>query len=457
MRLPISPRLKRLRRGIILVVFSATLFLARHNPITLSAHIIQQTSTLSVDAASDLGPISPFVYGVNYGPWSPLGLDIMPQALTLPITFFRYPAGEWGDDNDLSDFQIDLYIALVRKFHAEPSISVRLKGGTPEKAAKLVHYANIEKQYKVHYWSIGNEPNLYRNYSVDQFNKDWRTFAQAMLAVDPTIALIGPEINQYPPSSDVDFTKLTSWFRSFLKANGDLVSVVSVHRYPFPKVVNGPTTTLQQLMDSAREWDEIIPSIRRDIQETVGHALPIAITEINSDWSHSTGGAASPDTFANAIWWTDVLGHLIRQRVDIVAYFTLHTTSDFGTVGLLNRYEVRPTFYVYQLYKQFGSELLQTDSTDTDVTITAAKRSDGALTFMVVNRSNAPKSVTLSISGFSPSGPAELWRLDPDHKAEKIGTIDLATGKLDLPAQSASLYIVPSMSTSSQAATQPGG
>ncbi len=38
---------------------------------------------------------------------------------------------------------------------------MRLLDGTPEKAAELVRYTNIEKKYGVVYWSIGNEPNLF--------------------------------------------------------------------------------------------------------------------------------------------------------------------------------------------------------------------------------------------------------------------------------------------------------
>jgi hypothetical protein len=54
---------------------------------------------------------------------------------------------------------------------AEPSISVRLHGGTPEAAAELVRYTNIEQGYAVRYWSIGNEPSLYRDYDTETYNE----------------------------------------------------------------------------------------------------------------------------------------------------------------------------------------------------------------------------------------------------------------------------------------------
>jgi hypothetical protein len=402
-----------------------------------------QNPKLIVRADQPVGSISPYVYGANYGPWSMVELDMLLQAKASGVTYLRFPGGNWGDENDLQPYHIDPFMAFAHLLHAEPSISVRLKGGTPEKAAQMVHYVNVEKRYGVRYWSIGNEPNLYRDYTVERYNRDWRAMAQAMLTVDPKIILVGPDVSQYPPLSvtDPDSRKAHEWLRAFLQANGDLVSIVSIHRYPFPKGQNQPATTIAQLKGSAREWDAIIPDLRRVVQETTGRDLPVAVTEVNSHWSNAVGGEASLDSYYNAIWWADVLGRLIRQRVDIVAFFALVTYSDIGGFGLLSRYDVRPTYYVYKLYQQLGTELLATETTDADVTITAARRSDGTLTLLMVNAAVQPKRVTLS--GIKSPGQAELWRLDPDHKAEKIGSADLTAGSLDLPAQSASLYIIP--------------
>jgi alpha-L-arabinofuranosidase len=47
------------------------------------------------------------------------------------------------------------------KVGATVMFSVRLLDGTPEQAAEMVRYTNIEKEYNVRYWSIGNEPTLY--------------------------------------------------------------------------------------------------------------------------------------------------------------------------------------------------------------------------------------------------------------------------------------------------------
>jgi hypothetical protein len=218
------------------------------------------------------------------------------------------------------------------------------------------------------------------------------------------------------------------------------VDIVSVHRYPFPRTVNS-TTTIEELRANARETDTLIALLREDIQAAVGHDMPIAITEINSHYSNSTGGQATPDSFYNAIWWADVLGRLIRSKVDIVSYFMLGASTASG-FSLLQRYEALPTYYVYQLYKQFGTELVQAASADDDVTIYAAKR-DGALTLMVVNLGPDETSKTLQLDGFTPDGDAEVWRFDAEHNSVQIEPQTISSGAtITVPGQSITLYIM---------------
>ncbi|MBA3874647.1 MAG: hypothetical protein H0X30_36420 [Anaerolineae bacterium] len=393
-----------------------------------------------MDASQPIGAINPFVYGVNYGPWALVPVDMWPMVASSGVTYLRFPAGNWGDQNNISEPQLDLFITQARQWHAEPHIHVRLQNGTPEQAAELVRYANIEKGYNVRYWSIGNEPNLFKDYTVDQFNKDWRPIAEAMLKVDPKIILTGPEVSQYPPTTDPsDYqAPLREWVRQFLKVNGDLVGLVSIHRYPFPLSMNSGAETDDQIRANPNEWDTIIPDLHAVIKDAIGHDLPVAVTEVNSNWDN---GASAPTTFIHAIWWADVLGRLIRQQVEIVNYFALFTKD--SNFGLLARYDARPAYYVYLLYKQFGTQLLTSASTDNDVSVTAATKDDGSLTLMVVNRAAEAKTIPLAIKGFTASGAAAVWLLDKDHKAENTGTQDLSTGTLSLPAESVTLYIAP--------------
>jgi hypothetical protein len=327
-----------------------------------------------------------------------------------------------------------------------------MPGGSPKAAAELVRYCNVDNDYDVQYWGIGNEPNLYtpytmyEDYDTERYNAEWREFAEAMLAVDPDIVLIGPGTSQYTgdPETDPRDEAGRDWMREFLLTNGDLVDIVGIHRYPFPTNMSDPSPTIDELRVNSHEWDTIIPNLRALIRETTGRDLPVAVSEINSNWTHAIGGEATPDSFYNAIWWGDVLGRLIRQRVEIVAHFLLQCKTGQGGWGLLGRFEVRPTYYVYQMYKHFGDELLYTSSNDPDVSIYAARREDGALTMMIINLGPEEKHKLLHLADATAPSRANVWLFDADHQAEVIGTRVIADGtEITLPPQSISLYVLP--------------
>lgn len=401
--------------------------------------------TLYVDAGRSRGPISPYVYGSNYGPWVIVPYDLLDEAETAGITFLRFPGGNWGDRNNLRPRQIDQFIELARRMGAEPSINTRLPGGSPEQSAELVAYTNVENDYDVRYWAIGNEPTLYDDYDTARFNREWRAHAEAMRAVDPDILLIGPEPHQYvaAPREDLQDEQGIDFLTAFLEANGDLVDVVSIHRYPFPTTIS-ELPTIEDLRRNSREWDTLIPALRALVGEKTGRELPLAVTEVNSNWTKAAGGEATPDSFYNAIWWGDTLGRMIDNEVTIVAHFVLQSKTGAGGWGLLDRFEPRPTYYVYQLYQRFGSELLFAHSDDPDVRVYAARRQDGALTLMLVNLAPEARSKPLQIDGFNGSihdTLAALYRLDPDHMAQSLPVEPLGDA-ITLPGQSLTLLIL---------------
>lgn len=391
---------------------------------------------LYVDAAQDLGPVSPLVYGSNFGPRLFVNPGVMPQAIAAKIAYLRFPDGNWGDLNDLDEWQIDQFIALSKQLGSLPAISVRLNGGTPEKAAALVKLVNIDKEYGVIYWSIGNEPSLYKEYDTVKYNQEWRKYALAMRAVDPSILLVGPDIHQYiaDPAKNPKDSSGRDWMGEFLKANGDMVDIVSIHRYPFP-AAGGDAPTKSDLRANSQEWDAILPALRAQIRQVTGKDLPVAVTEINSSWAGNKGGEATLDSLYNAIWWGDVLGRMIRQGVDIVAQFEL--VDDFGLMG---KYEVYPIYYDYLLYGKFGQELIYSSSDQADISIYAARRSDGMLTLMLINLAPQAKTVPLIFDHYKPAACTGAWRLDAASKAEAVDP-GYKDGSVALPAESITLLV----------------
>ncbi|MEM7336684.1 MAG: hypothetical protein AAF490_31685 [Chloroflexota bacterium] len=403
-------------------------------------------SGLYVDALAPIGEINPLVYGTNYGPWLFINIDIQEEFEASGLTFFRFPGGRYGDSNNVRPLQIDQLMDLAETIDAEVTISVRMLGGTPEAAAELVRYTNIEKEYNVRYWSIGNEPSLYIDLQGEEewdtafYNEQWRIFAEAMEAVDPSIELIGPNIHQFLADEDARPKDPSGhdWLREFLIANGDMVDVVSIHRYPFPLSRVDPLPEIEDLRQNSREWDDIIPALRQEIRDITGRDMPIGVMEINSNWSNASLGEATPDSYYNAIWWGDVLGRMINQEVDMVTHFALqHPTAGWGMFG---RTEPRPTYYVYRLYQHMGDELLFSETDDDLVSVVAARRDDGALTVMLINLGDDALTKPLTIRGLEGTTAVSTYRLAPDQFAEEIGETDISSG-VELLGQSMTLLI----------------
>jgi len=158
------------------------------------------------------------------------------------------------------DYQVDQFINYCRLIGAEPRIVARLKGGTAQQAADLVKYANVTKGYNVKYWGIGNEADLYSlnglpDYTVAQYDKEWREWAQPTRAVDSKIVLVGPDVSQYVADANGSsyLQARIDWPISFLHENGGMVDVVAIHRCAFPSDAAGTPPTKDQLRQNSKE------------------------------------------------------------------------------------------------------------------------------------------------------------------------------------------------------------
>ncbi len=402
---------------------------------------------LYVDAGYTYGPISPYVYASNTGPWQTVGLDQPQLAREGGLRMIRWPGGNWGDENNVTPLQLDEFMALCSKVGADPLIHVRLFGGTPEMAANLVRVANIEKGYKIRYWAIGNEPDLFvkkrgaASYTVADYVRDFKTYRTAMKAVDPSIIVMGPEISYYAggPSDHRD-SEGVLWMEGFLKGAGADIDLVTFHRYPFGETPPTPAT----LQADPVVWSRAMDTLAAQIRTHTGRDLQIGVTEANSDWTGRVSEETGTDSHLNALWWADVLGRLITRRAEIVAHFTLGYISAQG-IGMFGPISYdptpRPIYQVYRLFRQFGTQLVYAASDDYTLPIVAATREDGTLTVVVVNHGEAC-SAAIAIDNLRPVGPAAVWSFAADHPVAQRSTTDLA-GPISFEARSATLLAVP--------------
>jgi hypothetical protein len=415
-----------------------------------SAPTTPPADTLWVDTTQDLGTISPYVLGGNHGPWAEFNPFALEKTAELGITFMRWPGGNWGDRNDVQNFQIDTYIAQARKIGAEPSFTVRLPGNTPENAAAMVRYVNIEKGYGVKYWSIGNEPSLYteypdksENWEPAEYAKRWREFALAMEAVDPNILLYGPDVHQFTGDDQAARSEGRSreYLIEFLKVNGDMVDIVTVHRYPFPTCSTCGNPSWAELRENTKEWSRVFPNLRRLINETTGKDLPVGMLEYNSNYTNTAGAETSPDSFYSALWLADVYGRMVNDRPELLAIWLLKDNN--GGLGLMTSFDVRPSYYTFKMWQGFGNHLLAANSDTEYVSIYASKRDDGTVTVILVNLNDTEIRKPLQFHKGDDLKLTEAYLFDSEHNAESISAPEFSNGdEIVLPKESVTLFIL---------------
>ena len=432
---PAKSRWQRLR-GPLYVVLIISLLALGVNVIADTAGLsntftvqVENEQSLTVDLRA-AAPRSPYVFGVNAFPSSTsvskdgqTGFMRYSAGLTqsvtgMGVTMMRFPGGAWGEEHTLSLNQVDAFLQLAKQTGSQPLMQVRLRGGTAQEAAALVSYTNNAKSplrvgrsstpaMPVKYWVIGNEPDLIGpSYTVADYVRDFIAYATAMKAADPTIQILGPEISQYngPDAPPLDATG-TPWLDGFLRGVGAyesahhvrLLDGVTVHRYPFGSTLG----SVGMLFSSSQEWRYLIPLMQDQIQQDLGHSLPIGVTEINT--SALNGAQVTP--MATALWWADTLGTLIEERVTYVDYFGLQGIDQ--PYMLLNASgNQTPLSRVMELYRHMEPEMIPVGGAASPVSIYAStSKDDRHLALMVINKGPTTAAIVVQPHGWFSGWP----------------------------------------------------
>ncbi|MGA8312549.1 MAG: alpha-N-arabinofuranosidase [Terriglobales bacterium] len=192
--------------------------------------------------------------------------DVMDEIRQMGVPIIRYPGGNfvsgynWLDGvgpkqdrprvldkawNSLNtnQFGTNEFMAWCKAVGTLPLMGLNLGTGTPEEAAALVEYCNVEKgtrwselrrkhgiadPYKVKHWCLGNEmdgPWQIGHMTATQYGLKAQDAARQMRYVDPSLQLIacgssGPFMPTY-----------LEWDREVLEQCYDYVDGLSLHRY----------------------------------------------------------------------------------------------------------------------------------------------------------------------------------------------------------------------------------
>jgi len=242
------------------------------------------------------------VYEGVYDPESPLAdnhgfrRDVLEEVRGLDVPIMRYPGGNfvsgynWLDgvgpkeerptvierawnSIETNQFGTNEFMDWCAAIGAEPLLACNLGTGTPEEAAHLAEYCNIERgtewsdlrrahgyeqPHNVKYWCLGNEmdgPWQIGHMTARDYGRKARDAARQIRAIDPETQLIacGSSNNMMP-------TYLV-WDREVLEECYDEVDAISLHNYygNTPVETGGDSSHYLALnLDMERQIREII-------------------------------------------------------------------------------------------------------------------------------------------------------------------------------------------------------
>ncbi|MEL7640288.1 MAG: glycoside hydrolase family 44 protein [Solidesulfovibrio sp.] len=331
----------------------------------------------------------------------------------------------------------------------------------------------------VAYLDFDNEPMLWNSThrdvhptatSYDELVARTLTYGAAVKAADPGIATLGPAtwgwcawfhsaVDGCTAGQDQaahDGLDFTAWYlarmRDYETTHGQrLLDYLDLHYYPqAPGVAlstagNGAVQALR-LRATRSLWDptytdeswigqpvRLLPRMRQWVADHYP-GTRLAMTEYNFGGLEHINGALTQ---------ADVLGIFGREGLDLA---TLWSPPSIGQPGAF-------AFRIYRDYDGaghgFGETALAAASADQEVVaLYAARRTaDRALTVVAINKSAAARTATVSLTGFSPAGPAAVYRYDATDLAAIRRVDDQAVTAAGwtspLPASSITLYVVP--------------
>lgn len=412
---------------------------------------------VEVDATRPLRTVDTRWFGVNTAIWDshfehPETASLLSE---MGITTLRFPGGSLSDEyhwatgttlnntwrwvTSFADF-----IEVATNVGAEVFITVNYGTGTPEEAAAWVRHANITNRLGIRCWEIGNEN--YGTWETDHNNLPHhahtyalraKKYIEQMKAADPTIkvgVVVVPGEGSYDngytdhparnPRTGETHYGWTPVLLTSLRALGMRPDFAVHHHYPQWTDPSNPSASPDSdalLLQSASNWARDAADLRRQIQDYFGPAgtnIELVVTENNSD----AGAQGRQSTsLVNGLYYADSLCQLMRTEFNSFVWWDLRNGTDrnggfdsglygwrdYGDLGMINGRNTRhPTFYAAGLLRHFargGDTVLSTTSDYLWLSAYAARRTNGAVTLLVLNKSTvANLQADVRLHGFAP-------------------------------------------------------
>lgn len=343
---------------------------------------------------------------------------------------------------------------------------------------RIIQLSNIWSRKNTHYYILDNEPSIWhlahRNLQpigihADEFLKKTLNYSKMIKETDKNAQVVAPEewgwlgyhysgYDQYNAATHglehaPDRSKLMQdmdyipWLLSKWKEAGHPVDIFSLHFYPQEGEYSESSDRSIELARNRSTrvlWDpnykdptwinavvELIPLMRRWVNEYYIPGTPIALTEYNWGGDELMNGATAQ---------ADLLGIFGREKLDIA---TRWATPNANT----------PVYKAMKLYRDyddrggdFGDISIKTTVTNPDLVsaFSAVRQKDNSITIMIINKQlEHDADITLFLQNIPQNGNYKIWQL-AKNKISTLSENHYKNGMLQstLPPQSVTLFVI---------------
>ena len=320
----------------------------------------------SLNISSNAQEISPYLFGQNH--WIATGDEgtrigylnlLWPRVKESGIKCVRI-GGNAYNHNFPERQRLSSMIDSIINIGAEPILQVPVSF-TAIQAMELVEFYTRTGNRKVQFWSIGNEPLLRADFTIDQVYEYIIRIATAMKKVDPAIKIFVFDECELRETAYRDLCggrlDITG-----IKENGAwLIDGFTFHRYPNGKDFvrdNVALTGPENVYNQAKLMKQIIEEADKKHNREGDEKLMWALTEVNVTF-------ANPDREISGYGNTSFLGGQFMAEIYGIGMqfgaFSVNpwcisetdaVSSDFGYLGLPREFYPRSSYYHTQMMAQ---------------------------------------------------------------------------------------------------------
>lgn len=440
---------------------------------------------LGADAGQTLHPVDARQFGLNTATWDgSLGnSSTLPMLRQIGTRALRWPGGSSSDEYHWASDPTGnaIFQNLATNLGAQVFTTINYGTGTPAEAAGWVRMANQTNHCNFQYWEIGNE--CYGTWETDSnvVPHDPYTYAtnavaciQQMKAAYPAVPIkIGVVVVPGEGSSSNNATHFavnprtgttnygwTPIVLSVMKNLGVTPDFLIYHDYPqytssgWTFYAGSPDSDplLLQVAENPSplnwsDWASAATNLRQQITDYIGPAagsnIELCVTENNSD----AGAMGRQSTsLVNALYLADSTSALMKTEFRSYIWWDLHNGYETdgnadptiygwrpnGDYGILNAANTPyPSYYAEKLQQNFarpGDSVLASSSDYLLLSAYAVRRTNGALTLLVINKSLTTNlTAQIALTNFVPWSTATTlsYGIPQDQAAQTNGATAL--------------------------------